>query len=87
MKNIVLKLDIKNSQLQLLLMTGRVLIDRLELAINRNMDYQLMAGLDKLFKKNRLGIDSLKKVEISSNVDKTSSYWRIMVAFRKGLRY
>lgn len=81
----VLHIALQGSNLKLSLHTGKRVIDELILPIDRNLDTQLITGLDKLFRRNRLDRLSLKAVEIGGNIDKNSSSYRIILAFKKGL--
>ncbi len=78
-------LDINDNQLTMRLKKGKAIVDELVLAFQRDLDRQLISGLDKLFKRNRLDKLSLDSVEIASNIDKKSSFYRILLVFKKGL--
>jgi len=85
MEKVTLKIDLEEQNLKLELKVNRKLIDSFETPINRDLDQQLIEGLDKLFKRNRLSRLSLETVETGRNIDKNSTYHRIIIAFKKGL--
>ncbi len=76
---------IQEQGLQLLVKDDRRVMGEITLPIERNIDSQLINGLDKLFKRNRLSKLHLKSVEIAGEIDRNSTYYRIILAFKKGL--
>lgn len=80
-----LLIDIQEWNLKLLVKDDKKIVGELVLPIERNLDSQLINGLDKLFKRNRLSKLHLRSVEIAGEIDQNSTYYRIILAFKKGL--
>lgn len=78
-------INVIENHLLLELKVNRKLIDDFEGTIDKDLDRQLLEGLDKIFKRNRLDKLALKTVEISRNIDQNSTFYRIILAFKKGL--
>lgn len=85
MPKYTLFINIEGQNLELSLVDNSKMVGELVLPIERNIDSQLINGLDKLFKRNKLNKLHLKSVEIGRNFDKNSTYYRITLAFKKGL--
>ncbi len=80
-----LLIDIQGQNLKLLVTDKKKIVGEIILPIERNLDSQLINGLDKLFKRNRLSKLHLESVEIAGEIDRNSTYYRIILAFKKGL--
>ena len=68
-------------KIRLELKQGRVLIDALDFSFQGNLDDMLIAGVDKILKRNRIDALSLKTIKIEGDVDKNSSAYKIALTF------
>ena len=82
-----LHIDINDPKLTISLKLNRKVVDTLSVRVDRDLDSKLIPALDKLFKRNKMNKLSLKNVQIAGQVDKNSSYYRILSAFKKGLKF
>lgn len=73
-------------KVELRLKRGRVLIDTLTFEFEANLDSVLIAGVDKVLKRNRIETLSLKTVKVSGNVEKSSSAYKIAQTFIEAIK-
>jgi len=68
------------------LMEGKKLIDSLTFEFEANLDTMLIAGVDKILKRNRIESLSLKTVKVSGNIEKSSSAYKIAQTFIEAIK-
>ena len=56
MKKCHLTIDVKNNSVDMSLKQGEKTVDSLKFGYSRNLDNELISGVDKILKKNRLNI-------------------------------
>lgn len=83
--NLIIKLDKKSRDIELILKEGNKVIDRFILTADHNLDTLLIESIDKILKKNRIDSTRLKKAIIEGELDKTSSTHRIIRVCAKAL--
>jgi len=73
-------------KVELQLKRGGVLTDSLTFDFEANLDSVLIAGVDKIFKRNRIESLSLKTVKVAGNVTKDSSAYKIAQTFIEAIK-
>ena len=70
-------------KITLALKQGRHVVDALDFSFQGNLDDLLIAAVDKIMKRNRIGTLSLKTIKIEGNIDENSSAYKIALSFTK----
>ena len=89
MKNLKTNVDLiinfkrNRGEIELRLLSGKVLISTLDFSFQGNLDDLLIAAVDKIMKRNRIGTLSLKTIKIEGNIDENSSAYKIALSFTK----
>ncbi len=65
---------------------GKKLIDSLTFEFEANLDSVLIAGVDKICKRNRIESLSLKTVKVAGNIEKSSSAFKIAQTFIEAIK-
>ena len=82
----ILEIFFKNRNFGVLILKDeQKTIDTLAFEFDRNLETQLISGLDKILNKNKMPLSSLKRVRILGKVRKDSLSYQIAQAFKKAL--
>ena len=84
--NLIINFKEKRGEGVLELMEGKKLIDSLTFEFEANLDTMLIAGVDKILKRNRIESLSLKTVKVSGNIEKSSSAYKIAQTFIEAIK-
>ena len=84
--NLIINFKEKRGEGVLELMEGKKLIDSLTFEFEANLDTMLIAGVDKILKRNRIESLSLKTVKVSGNIEKSSSAYKIAQTFMEAIK-
>lgn len=85
MNNFNLKLEIKDSDLTVFLKNGPKILDQASLTISRNLDTLLIALIDKILVKNKIGRLSIKAFKLVGKRDKKAVSGIISKTIETGL--
>ena len=84
--NLIINFKEKRGEAVLELKDGKRLIDTLTFDFEANLDSVLIAGVDKIMKRNRIETLSLKTVKVSGKVNKESSAYKIAQTFIEAIK-
>ena len=84
--NLIINFTEKRGEVVLELRDGKKLIDSLTFEFEANLDSVLIAGVDKICKRNRIDTSSLKTVKATGNVNKDSSAYKIAQTFVEAIK-
>ena len=84
--NLIINFTEKRGEVELKLQEGKRLIDTLTFEFEANLDSVLIAGVDKILKRNRINPLSLKTIKVSGNVEKSSSAYKIARTFIEAIK-
>ena len=76
-----MKLVISSPQLKMLnleLVQGRISIDEVDFAFDKNLDTKLISAVDKLLVRNKIDPVSLTSIKIAGHIDKNSSMCKML---------
>lgn len=70
--------QIERNKLRLKLKEGKQVLDTVDFAFDKNVDTLLIGSIDKFLKRNKIDILSLKTVNVSGDIDKNSSLYKVI---------
>lgn len=85
MKSIELKILSDKAAISLFLISERKIIDKINFSFYHDLSEKLIINLDRILKRNRILKSSLKGFKIKGKIDKNSTSYKILSAFKKGL--
>jgi hypothetical protein len=72
-------------KIQVLLKEGRAVMDTVDFEFDKNVDTLLLESVDKILKRNKIDITSLKNVRLVGDIDKNSSLYKIVKSFESAV--
>jgi hypothetical protein len=81
-----IKIDNNLKEITASLKDGRRVLDSIKIGAGKDLDYLLIASIDKLFKRNRINPTMLNSVSVVGHIDKNSSSHKIILAFVQALK-
>lgn len=85
MENTKLRILLDERGISLFLISRKGIIDKVIFSFYHDLSEKLIINIDRILKRNKILKSSLKQVEIKGKIDKNSTSYKILSAFKKGL--
>ena len=72
-------------ELEVALMDGDRQVDAVDFGFDKNLDTLLIDSIDKFLKRNKIDPLSIQSVQVSPDIDKNSSLYKIVRTFQSAL--
>lgn len=86
LNDVELTVNLESERVKLELTRNGRLIDSAGFSYHHDLEDKLITGLDKLLKRNRVGLHRLKSYKISENIGENATSYKIVRVFIAGLK-
>jgi hypothetical protein len=72
-------------KIEITLNEGKAVLDTVNFEFDKNLDTLLIESVDKVLKRNKIDITSLKNIGLVGDIDKNSSLYKIVESFKSAV--